>query len=158
MQPEMVFGHNLQHMAPFGVLTIAFCMVFQGATLIFSAPGTRFGARTQPGNSPSRICQIWDLKNGIWSPFGHIGRTPRESSGKDTNFPARTQPGPSQPLGGPFFLRNQESERPPAKKWAPFFGRVFNFWKRALRATKKWNLVTIWTYRENSQGKFRERY
>ena len=99
-RPEMVLGHNLQHMAPFGMLTIAFCMVFQGATLIFSAPGTRFGARTQPGNSPSRICQIWDLKNGIWSPFGHIGRTPSEIRSSRTAFPARTlmwaSPGPGK--------------------------------------------------------------
>ena len=39
-------------MAPFGVLTIAFCMVFQGATLIFSTPGARFlapGPDSGPG-------------------------------------------------------------------------------------------------------------
>ena len=48
------FGHNLQHMAPFGMLTGAFCIVFQGGTLIFPipdldprdqiwTPGARFG-------------------------------------------------------------------------------------------------------------------
>ena len=37
----MVFGHTLQHiiiMAPYGVSTIGFCMVFPCATLIFSTP------------------------------------------------------------------------------------------------------------------------
>ena len=40
---RMVFGHNLQHMAPFGVPTTVFCMVFRHATLVFSTPGTIFG-------------------------------------------------------------------------------------------------------------------
>ena len=39
----MVFGHNLQHMAPFGVPTTVFCMVFRHATLVFSTPGAIFG-------------------------------------------------------------------------------------------------------------------
>ena len=47
IQPEMVFGHNLQHMAPFGIPSSGLCMVFQGATLIFSAPGARFWLRGQ---------------------------------------------------------------------------------------------------------------
>ena len=42
-RPEMVFGHNLQHMAPFGIPTTGFCMVFQHGTLVFSPPGTIFG-------------------------------------------------------------------------------------------------------------------
>ena len=46
----MVWGHNLQHMAPFGALTSGFCMVFRSATLIsltlepiFGAPGQGLG-------------------------------------------------------------------------------------------------------------------
>ena len=45
IQPQMVFGPNLQHMAPFGVSTTAFCMVFQHATLIFSTTGPILGAQ-----------------------------------------------------------------------------------------------------------------
>ena len=41
--PRMVFGPNLQHMAPFGVPTTVFCMVFRHATLVFSTPGAIFG-------------------------------------------------------------------------------------------------------------------
>ena len=33
----------MQHMAPFGISTIGFCMVFRHATLVFSTPGTIFG-------------------------------------------------------------------------------------------------------------------
>ena len=46
--PEMVFGHNLQHMAPFAMLTTAFCMVFRGAFLIFSGSGARFSRALGP--------------------------------------------------------------------------------------------------------------
>ena len=40
---RMVFGHTLQHMAPFGIPTTGFCMVFQHATLIFSTTGPILG-------------------------------------------------------------------------------------------------------------------
>ena len=40
----MVFGHNLQHMAPFGISTSGFCMVFRYANLIFSIMDLKFGA------------------------------------------------------------------------------------------------------------------
>ena len=69
IQPEMVFGHNLQHMAPFGVLTIAFCMVFQGTTLRFSAPGQILA----PGADFSLGFKIWaraqkfGSQNGPWA-------------------------------------------------------------------------------------------
>ena len=39
----MVFGHNLQHMAPFGIPTSGFCMVFQYGSLIFSTPDPILG-------------------------------------------------------------------------------------------------------------------
>ena len=41
----MVFVHNLQHMAPFGLTTTVFCMVFQDGTLVFSPPEAILGAR-----------------------------------------------------------------------------------------------------------------
>ena len=43
MWPKMVFGHNLQHIAPFGIPTSGFCMVFQYGSLIFSTPGPILG-------------------------------------------------------------------------------------------------------------------
>ena len=45
MGPRMIFGPNLQHMAPFGIPTTVFCMVFQHATLVFSIPGLIFRPR-----------------------------------------------------------------------------------------------------------------
>ena len=79
-------GHNLQHMAPFGMLTIAFCMVFQGATLIFSDPGGRiwppgldFGPGVQNLGLGKFGIQIrpWALGPGsIWARV-HVG--PSES-------------------------------------------------------------------------------
>ena len=42
--PRKVWGHHLQHMAPFGATTGGFCMVFQRATLIFSTPEPILGA------------------------------------------------------------------------------------------------------------------
>ena len=52
--PRMVFGPNLQHnMAPFGVPTTGFWMVFRQATLVFSTPGAIFGTPI-PDLDPSR--------------------------------------------------------------------------------------------------------
>ena len=79
IQPEMVFGCNLQHMAPFGMLTTAFCMVFQGATLIFSAPGARFWAQGQilapgPGPGPKIGARAPNLESKLGlGPFGPLG-------------------------------------------------------------------------------------
>ena len=42
---RMVFGHNLQHMAPFGLSTTGFCMVFHYGTLVFSGPEAIFGVQ-----------------------------------------------------------------------------------------------------------------
>ena len=39
----MVFGHNLQHLAPFGIPTSGFCMVFQYESFIFSTSGAILG-------------------------------------------------------------------------------------------------------------------
>ena len=39
----MVFGHNLQHMASFGIPTSGFCMVFRYGSLVFSTPGPTWG-------------------------------------------------------------------------------------------------------------------
>ena len=61
----MVFGHNLQHMAPFGVSTTGFCMVFRHATLVCSTPGAIFG--TPDPNFGPRLGQGPFLtKNGAW--------------------------------------------------------------------------------------------
>ena len=43
----MVFGHNLHHMAPFGIPRAAFYMVFRRASFVFSCQGTDFGAQDQ---------------------------------------------------------------------------------------------------------------
>ena len=56
--PKMVWGHNLQHMAPIGATTIGFCMVFQYATLIFLTLDPIFGA-DNPGSGS------WKA----WAPF-----------------------------------------------------------------------------------------
>ena len=44
---KMVFGHNLHHMPPFGILEAGFCMVFRPASFWFLVPGTDIGARGQ---------------------------------------------------------------------------------------------------------------
>ena len=55
MWTKMGFGHNLQHMAPFGIPTSGFCMVFQYGSLVCSTP--------TPG-------PIWDPRIWIWVPAG----------------------------------------------------------------------------------------
>ena len=43
--PELIitlFGHNLHHMAPFGILEAGFCMVFRPASSFFFCPGDPF--------------------------------------------------------------------------------------------------------------------
>ena len=58
MWAKMVFGHNLQHMAPFGIPTSGFCMVFRCATLVFLT--------SEPILGP----QDPDLGSGwAWDPF-----------------------------------------------------------------------------------------
>ena len=44
----MVFGRDLQHMAPFGISTSGFCMVFRYANLVFSTPDLKFGGPGAP--------------------------------------------------------------------------------------------------------------
>ena len=61
--PKMVWGHNLQHMAPFGATTIRFCMVFQYATLICLTPDPIFGALT-PHLGPGRARGPLGAKKG----------------------------------------------------------------------------------------------
>ena len=57
--PKTVWGHNLQHMAPFGALTSGFCMVVDSLTLIFLTPDPIFGAPNPRGRP-------WEA----WGPFG----------------------------------------------------------------------------------------
>ena len=66
----MVFGHNLHHMAPFGIPRVAFCMVFRRASFVFSCQGTDFGAQDQ----------IWDPQVNILArgPFWHQNMVPKK--------------------------------------------------------------------------------
>ena len=72
--PKMVFGHNLHHMAPFGILEAGFCMVFRCASFCFLAPGTHFGT---PG--PKFGPGIWKLGPGwpgeVFGPKMWVGKT-----------------------------------------------------------------------------------
>ena len=94
---ENGFGHNLQHMPPFGITTTALCMVFQYATLICSNPGLILGPRDLDlgSNWAGDFCwQKRDPKNMTlwrkWSPWGLRGicrrgmdcRVPRRPFGK----------------------------------------------------------------------------
>ena len=58
----MVFGYDLQHMAPVRMSTSGFCMAFQDGSLVFLTPEPAFGP------------QIPDLDPGGfqtgWEPFG----------------------------------------------------------------------------------------
>ena len=67
MWPNMVFGHNLQHMAPFGIPTSGFCMVFQYGSLIFSTPEPIFGTpdpRSGSGRVPAGLGTFFAKKRG----------------------------------------------------------------------------------------------
>ena len=46
----MVFGHNLQHMAPFEILEAGFCTVFRRASFWFSVPGVKSGPGSRIGH------------------------------------------------------------------------------------------------------------
>ena len=48
IQPRMVFGHSLQHVAPVGIPTTGACMVFRYAALNCSTLDPRFGGRWGP--------------------------------------------------------------------------------------------------------------
>ena len=96
IQPEMIFGCNLQHMALFGIPTTGLCMVFRCATLIFSNPDPKSGAwKLQTGPEPFGGKQ-GNTKNMIlWSecfPWGFMGICKREM---DCMVPRK-------PLGKPF--------------------------------------------------------
>ena len=125
--PEMVSGHNLQHMAPFGALTSGFCMAFDSLTLIFLTPDPIFGALT-PHLGPGRARGPLGAENGgpknmilwkDWSPMRFPGICcegnglcgTQEPFGC-TNFP------PIPPRGGFYkdFPQIRKSSGPP---WAP---------------------------------------
>ena len=126
-QPKTVWGHNLQHMAPFGALTSGFCMVFQRATLvfltldhIFGAPGQGLGPRGPEGpfwaqnggpenmilrrdRSPTRFDGIFQEGNGFYptqEPFGCTNfpqDPPREGFYKDFPQTRKFQAAPRAP-------------------------------------------------------------
>ena len=65
--PKMVFGHNLQHMAPFGILSTGFCMVFRHAFFVCSGSGLIFGARDPefgPPDVPAGLGTFLGQKRG----------------------------------------------------------------------------------------------
>ena len=124
----MVWGHNLQHMAPFEALTSGFCMVFQPATLIFltldpifGAPGQGLGPRRPRGPfraqkggpenmilwrdwSPTRFTGICCEGNGFYGtqePFGCARFPPNTSrQGFYRDFPQTRKFQGFGPLGG----------------------------------------------------------
>ena len=59
MLPNMFFGHNLHHVAPFGILEAGFCMVFRRASFCCLVPGTHFWT-PEPKFGP----RIWKLGPG----------------------------------------------------------------------------------------------
>ena len=67
-------------------------------------------------NPPSRICQIWHLKNEIWSPFGHIRRSPSHFCRSRTNFLRRRQLWGCWDMGVSLFLGDQESGGAPCSQ------------------------------------------
>ena len=108
----MVFGHNLQHMAPFGIPNTGFCMVFRHANLLFSGSGMIFGSQ-DPEFVP-RMCRLgWGpfwAKNGarkkmvLWKKWFPNGRFGKQKGGNEAEG-IRTHMG--RPL----------SPRPRPKKW-----------------------------------------
>ena len=71
---KMVLGHNLHHMAPFGILEAGFCMVFRPASFWFWVPGTHFWT-PEPKFGPG----IWKLGPGwpgeVFGPKMGVGKT-----------------------------------------------------------------------------------
>ena len=126
-QPKTVWGHNLQHMAPFGALTSGFCMVFDSPTLTFLTPDPIFGAPNPRGRpweargpfwaqkggpknitlwrdwSPTRFPQIFCEGNGLYGtqePFGCTNfppNPPREGFYRDFPQTRKFQGGPWAP-------------------------------------------------------------
>ena len=127
--PKTVWGHNLQHMAPFGALTNGFCMVFQPATLICLTPDPIFGA-LGPGLGPRRPGgPFWAPKGGPknitlwrdWSPtrFPRIFCEGNGLCGTQEPFGCTKFP-PIPPRGGFYkdFTQIRKYRGPP---WAPWW-------------------------------------
>ena len=128
--PKTGFGHNLQHMAPFGATTSGFCMVFQPATLIFSTLDPIFGA-PGPGLGPRRPGPPFGAKNGglknmilwrVWSPtrFDRIFQEGNGFHGTQepfgcTNFP----PNPPRERFYRDFAQTRKSQGPPWPSMVP---------------------------------------
>ena len=99
----------------------------------------RFCSRIFPGFSPPLIWWIWHPKNEIWSPFGHIQRSPSENRRSGNHSVRRTQPWWPQALGTPLFLGKQGYVGPCSKKiLAPFsrvgVGKTFGLAKNETRS------------------------
>ena len=64
----MVFGHNLQHMAPFGIPTTGFGTVFRHAHLLFSGSGVIFGPRDAEFGPPDVPAGLGTFLGQKWGP------------------------------------------------------------------------------------------
>ena len=115
---KMLFGHNLHHMAPFGILEAGFCMVFRCAHFWFWVPGTQFWT---PG--PKFGPRIWKLGAGwpgeVLGPKMGAQKT-RFCEGMVSKLEIRGVPAtqmdcmvPRRPLGKPVF------PKPPLKNGSP---------------------------------------
>ena len=76
------------------------------------------------GFPPPWIWWIWHPQNGIWSPFGHIQRSPSQNCRSGTVSPRRNQPWWSQSLGTPLFLGQQGYVGPCSQKILALFSRA----------------------------------
>ena len=104
----MVFGHNLHHIASFGILEAGFCMVFRSASFWFLVPGSHFGSL-----EPKFGSRIWRLGSGrpgeVLGGNMEVGKT-SFCAGMDSKMEIRGFPvtqmdcmAPKRPLGKPVF-------------------------------------------------------
>ena len=128
----------MQHMAPFGISTIGFCMVFQYATLIFSTLDPIFGA-PGPGLGPRRPSPPFGAQNGglknmilwrVWSPtrFDRIFQEGNGFHGTQEPFGcANFPPNPSREGFYTDFAQIRKSQGPPwpsmVPAYCPFVGQ-----------------------------------
>ena len=64
----MVFAHNVQHMAPFGIPNTGFCMVFRYANFVFSGSGMIFGPQDPEFGPPDVPAGLGTFLGQKWGP------------------------------------------------------------------------------------------
>ena len=64
----MVFGHNLQHMAPFGILTTGSFMVLRHANLVILGSRMIFGPRDSEFGPPDVPAGLGTFLDQKWGP------------------------------------------------------------------------------------------